>query len=444
MVIVAIAVLGGMSWLPEIDFSGFKLRKVDLLSQLHPDANSDVEEVEPEVIKPAKPAFVDSCRAGVECIDDYSTHKKGMEPLYEALNNRNNLGRAVRIAMLGDSYIEGDILSADLRQLLQEHYGGSGVGLVPMMSDIAGFRRSVRHFFDGWNTHTAATQSGYNAQKSILSGVYFTNDGKAYTDLRGQQKYYSRLDTCSQSSVYFISPIDNTITVSINGGEAQTYEVTGSEKMQKITVDGKIGRVRYNVARGGNGVEFFGATMDAASGVVVDNFSLRGCSGTHIAQLQDKMLSEFDQLRHYDLVILMYGLNVANDQQTNYSKYGKQMQESVAHIKRCMPNTGILIVGVGDREQRVDGEMRTMRGIRELMAEQQRVASEQEVAFWNLYVAMGGSGSISKMVNGKPRKANLDYTHINFLGGRDLAELLFDAIDAGFDNYKRRLAYEAE
>ena len=48
MVIVAIAVLGGMSWLPEIDFSGFKLRKVDLLSQLHYDANSYVEEVEPE------------------------------------------------------------------------------------------------------------------------------------------------------------------------------------------------------------------------------------------------------------------------------------------------------------------------------------------------------------------------------------------------------------
>ena len=214
--------------------------------------------------------------------------------------------------------------------------------------------------------------------------------------------------------------------------------------MQRITVDGKIGRVRYDVARGGNGVTFFGATMDPAQGVVVDNFSLRGCSGTHIAQLRESMLHEFDRLRHYDLVILMYGLNVANDRQTNYSKYGRQMQKSVEQIKRCMPNTGILIVGVGDREQRVDGEMRTMRGIRELMAEQQNVASRQEVAFWNLYVAMGGSGSISKMVNGKPRKANLDYTHINFLGGRDLAELLFDAIDAGYDNYKRRLAYEAE
>ena len=45
MVVVAIAVLGAMSWLPEIEFSGISLRKVDLLSQLHksPDAEPDAE-----------------------------------------------------------------------------------------------------------------------------------------------------------------------------------------------------------------------------------------------------------------------------------------------------------------------------------------------------------------------------------------------------------------
>ena len=138
MVVVAIAVLGAMSWLPEIEFSGISLRKVDLLSQLHksPDAEPDAEPV--VAAKPAKPAYVDTCRAGVECIDDYSTGRSGMIPLYEALHNRNNLGRPVRIAMLGDSYIEGDILSADLRQLLQEHFGGSGVGLVPSPLSLSG------------------------------------------------------------------------------------------------------------------------------------------------------------------------------------------------------------------------------------------------------------------------------------------------------------------
>ena len=428
-----------MSWLPELEISGLKLRQVDLLSQLRGDG--ELEAAEAEMLKPA---FVDSCRAGVECIEDFSTDGRGMEPFYKALHERESLQRAVRIAVLGDSYIEGDILTADLRQFLQERYGGCGVGLVPMASDISGFRRSVRHVFDGWDTHTAATASGYRAERSVLSGVYFTALGRAYTELRGQTKYYARLDSCQEASVYFKSPIDNKITVTINGGEKQEFAVAGSDVMQKVTVAGKMGKVRFTVSNGGNGVDFYGASMDASQGIVVDNFSLRASSGLHIAKLSAENIKQFDQLRHYDLVILMYGLNVANSNQTNYSKYRGQMNEAISHLKACLPNTGILVVGVGDRDQRVNGEMRTMKGIRELMAEQQRIASDQGVAFWNMYVAMGGSGSISKMVNGKPRKANLDYTHINFLGGRDLGELLYDAIDAGYENYERRWKYENE
>lgn len=36
--------------------------------------------------------------------------------------------RPVRIAVLGDSFIEGDILTADLRERLQQAYGGGGAG----------------------------------------------------------------------------------------------------------------------------------------------------------------------------------------------------------------------------------------------------------------------------------------------------------------------------
>ena len=66
------------------------------------------------------------------------------------------------------------------------------------------------------------------------------------------------------------------------------------------------------------------------------------------------------------------------------------------------------------------------------------------MAFWSLFDAMGGAGSIAKMVDSQPRQANLDYTHINHLGGRHLAQLLYDAIVAGYENHQRRLAYENE
>ena len=37
----------------------------------------------------------------------------------------------VRVAFMGDSFVEGDILTADLRELLQDTFSGGGVGFVP-------------------------------------------------------------------------------------------------------------------------------------------------------------------------------------------------------------------------------------------------------------------------------------------------------------------------
>ena len=43
----------------------------------------------------------------------------------------------------------------------------------------------------------------------------------------------------------------------------------------------------------------------------------------------------------------------------------------------------------------------------------------------------------------KAHEANLDYTHINFKGGRRIAGLLFDAIEHGKEQNERRKAFYA-
>ena len=58
------------------------------------------------------------------CIEDYSdsTHR-GMAPFYEALNRLSSGSEddnLVRIAVFGDSFIEADIFTADLREMLQK------------------------------------------------------------------------------------------------------------------------------------------------------------------------------------------------------------------------------------------------------------------------------------------------------------------------------------
>lgn len=61
--------------------------------------------------------------------------------------------RPVRIAVLGDSFIEGDILTADLRERLQQAYGGGGAGFAPMASPLTAFRRTIKTQSKGWTSY---------------------------------------------------------------------------------------------------------------------------------------------------------------------------------------------------------------------------------------------------------------------------------------------------
>ena len=173
--------------------------------------------------------------------------------------------------------------------------------------------------------------------------------------------------------------------------------------------------------------------MDTEQGVVVDNYAMRSASGLHLKNISEKMLSDLDHTRHYDLVIIMYGLNVASKKKSEYTSYSEKMTHAINHMKAAMPNTGFLVVSVGDREQKYGSSYRTMRGVLSLINTQQLIAFDTHTAFWNLYKAMGGEGSIVRMVDN--HEANLDYTHINFRGGHRLAKLLYDAIVWGQESY---------
>jgi len=59
---------------------------------------------------------------------------------------------------------------------------------------------------------------------------------------------------------------------------------------------------------------------------------------------------------------------------------------------------------------------------------QRKIAQTCEIAFWDLYDAMGGENSMVKYVNGVPPMASKDYTHFTFRGGKKIAKQLADAI----------------
>lgn len=435
-----------MHGLPALKIGGRGLRRVDLLGDLrrpHPSV------VEPDsavtLLPPVKPAFVDTCPAGKVCIEDYGDSTcRGMEAFYRALDGLAAGPRPVRIAYFGDSFIEADILTADLREMLQQKYGGCGVGFVPVTSAVNGFRPTVGHRFGGWSSHSAMDSVGFHRDEQGLSGHYFLPRPGAYVEVRGQRKYASRLDTCQAVSIFFRNGGRIGLSLETNGAVTEDRSFDPDGHVHEWRVKGHIGTARWTVTEGDSAV-FFGVAMDGLSGITVDNFSLRGSSGLSLRSIPVQTLKDFNAFRPYDLIVLQYGLNVATERGRDYSHYMEGMTTTLQHLKEAFPQAGILVVSVGDRDYRTEeGELRTMPGIKNLVRYQQRLAADNGVAFWNLFEAMGGDGSMVKLVEAKPSQANLDYTHINFRGGKRLAGLLYEALVYGKEQYDRRRAYESE
>ena len=491
LVLLVVVALMGLFYLPRTSVGDVDLRRVNILSdvqQRDKDGNivAEVEadtrdgfvekEMDSAAIEVRKMAYVDSIPKGMVAIEyfaDVNGVHREMDVFYAALDEVRN--RPVRVAYFGDSYIEGDILTMDLRGLLQQKFGGKGVGFVEIACVSSDFRRSVTSKRNGWNRYHANEKGrGFKASLQGLAGSYFIPGGTATYELRGQKNVYAHLlDTAEVATVFFTPGDGLNIDYALNGGSSQllfsngvaqapeTYDevvetldsdsvvqyktVTrtidpaqqGAGNVVAKAVNGRIGKFAMTVS-GGHGSRFYGVALDGHHGVSVDNFSMRGSGGQHLGNIPPETLRSFASVRPYDLIILQYGLNVANAKQKDYSGYTAQIGKVIDQMKAAYPHARILVVSMGARDTRgSDGQMHTMGGVKEMISYERKMASDHRVAFWNLYEAMGGDGSLAKMTEKK--QANLDYTHINFAGGRRLAELLFNVLMNGKENYDKRV-----
>ena len=205
-------------------------------------------------------------------IEDFDT--TGSSPL-QALYDKLLDGRPVRIAVLGDSFIEGDILTADLRETLQETYGGSGTGFAPMASPLTGFRRTVRTSAKGWTPYNIMQ---YKTTPRSLRSDFFVSGWVCRPENGAQTRWEGtdarrRLDPCEGARILFLSRCDSRVEVGINDTLHRTFTVRGADVLRQIAVSGgPIHSLSFRVAEGAPGVVGYGALLGTA-GAGVDNYS---------------------------------------------------------------------------------------------------------------------------------------------------------------------------
>lgn len=391
--------------------------QVDVAERHSSDTESELEPVaELPVIKPNR-------EGDAVLIEDYTVNGRGLENLRRAIASGS-----ARIAVAGDSYIEGDIFTQDLRRLLQSTYGGSGVGYVNMYSEFPGFRRTVRQSGKGW-TEKSAAKNGKNIYLMLAERYFMVSDGSvgAEATYKGT-KSLPHLESWDRSRFIFIAPKPTTVRLKTSG-EWQEYQVDGSEAVQCLEIDEPTGQ--FSVRLYEPSAVAFGVWLESSGGISVDCMSSRGYSGITLARIDTELCREIGKFVPYDLVILEFGINAMSAGQKNYSVYSKKMAEVIEHVRSCFPTADILLMGVGDRGQKRGGEVHTMSTVPYMIAAQRDAARRARCLFWDTQDAMGGDDAIVSW--SREGKANKDYIHLTHKGGASLAELFFNALQKSID-----------
>ena len=337
-------------------------------------------------------------------------------------------GDDVRIAFLGDSFVEGDIVTVDMRDQLQRVYGGRGVGFVPCDIPYAIARNSVKRIATGWVSYSVMNPK--KAPVGVRDNFYvsgFVAKGGAGARANWQSvNSFPTIDSCNVARVFFASPANSRVEVVVNDTMRQLIDVEGADKLRQIYIESPVKSLSFKVLSGN--VMCYGASLESGEGgVTVDNFSIRSNSGNAIFGTSAVVNRQFDQLLDYDLVVLQYGLNIMTASQRDYSKYRAKVCDMIEYAKRCFPNAAILVLGVSDRWVRSNGSYVPMSSVAALTSYQRSAAEMSGVAFWNTSEAMAEYGGMKGFVS--KGWAARDYTHINFAGGKRIATALVRAIN---------------
>lgn len=178
----------------------------------------------------------------------------------------------------------------------------------------------------------------------------------------------------------FVNKENTEIKLTVNKEDTHIYNPSSSDSLQCIEVEGEITSLNIKLSRP-SGFTAFGVYLNDKSGICVDNYSLRGTSGTNLAQVNILLSHEMSRYVDYDLIVLEYGQNVVSKDVYNYNAYADKMIKVVGHLKECYPETDILIMGVGDRSKRGTSGFETMPEIYEMIDAQRRVARKQNLFF---------------------------------------------------------------
>jgi hypothetical protein len=393
-------------------------------------------------VNPPEEMPVPSHQAGHSLLEDSSG---AMNAFYAALLRveRGQEPNIARIVHYGDSPTTADLITGDVRLLLQKRFGDAGPGFTLIAKPWAWYQHSgVKISGGGWQMDAA---SHFVAHDGLfgLGGVSFIGGAGAHDLIT-----YSGEGPTEFEIWYLAQPEGGRIKVIADGteiGQVDTASAPAEDNaakmpgFSKVHSEAPVHELELQVESGH--VRLYGvAAGKPGPGVLYDSLGMNGASITVMTRMfnRDHWTAE---LRHRapNLIIINYGTNEADFASYVNGPYEKDVRDAVRRVQASVPEASLMLMSPMDRGQRVGlDEIQTMATIPKIVAIQKKVAAETGCSFFNTFEAMGGEGTMARWYQGQRRLVSADLIHPIPAGGRIVANAFVRELILGYNRFKLR------
>ncbi len=353
---------------------------------------------------------------------------------------RDQSPNVVRIVHYGDSPTTADLITGDIRMLLQKRFGDAGPGFTLIDKPWAWYQhQGVKISGDGWQIDPASRFISYNGLFG-LGGVSFIGETGAYDEIA-----YGGTGPSEFEVWYLAQPDGGQIDVLADGtsiGQIDTASAPDDPKsaaFAALHAPAPVNKLEIHVTSGR--VRLFGVSAEKPGpGVVYDSLGLNGASISVFTRMFNRE-HWTEELRHRNpsLLIINYGTNEADFGSFVNGPYEKELREAVRRAKAALPDASLMLMSPMDRGEYVGlDEIQTMPTIPKIVEIQKRVAADTGCAFFNTFEAMGGEGTMARWYQGAHKLVSADLIHPTPTGGRIVANAFVKELMLGYNRFKLR------
>ena len=366
-----------------------------------------------------------------------------LDPLFEAMDAASS--RQVRIVHYGDSQLECDRISGDLRERFQSQFGGGGVGLVPALQTIATYSLSqtsseIPHYLC-YGSSEFRRPSG--RRYGMMGQVGVVNGSASFRFApRSAGKYPHAFPV---TSVTVWASGRGSMTVQADTSRFTLQADTVLDHVMRYTTCIPSGAQRLSLSMSGS-FDVYGIQLDDTLGVTVDNIPMRGCSGTIFTSIERSSLEAFYRKENVRLIILQYGGNSVPSATTPraISSYMKSLRSQIRLFREVAPRSCILFIGPADMATRRGGQLQTYPQLPQMVDSLRQMSLSEGIAFWDMFAAMGGEGSIIRWNEHRPQLAGSDYIHFTPKGAAEISDIFYNTLQFYYKFYRMRTGKEQD